>query len=104
MADALGVEVEKRLAQRLVFGVVGLDAERRVHQPARARRSERAQALERQRLLALVRRMRFTAAARSGAVSASVPSKSKRTARLGITRAAQQVVHVAVGAEPIARA
>src|SRR5688572_11314909 len=47
-------------------------------------------------------RMRFTAAARSGAVSASVPSKSKSTARLGITRASQEVVHIAVAPEAVA--
>src|SRR5687767_13356174 len=47
-------------------------------------------------------RRRFTAAARSGAVSASVPSKSNSTARLGVTRAAQKVVDVAVPAELVA--
>src|SRR5687767_2422966 len=48
--------------------------------------------------------MRFTAAARSGAVSASVPSKSNRTARLDIAAAAQKIVDVAVAPEPIALA
>src|SRR5512145_3159171 len=47
-------------------------------------------------------RMRFTAAARSGAVSASVPSKSNSTAWLGIAGAAQEVVDVAVRAELVA--
>src|SRR5687767_759962 len=47
-------------------------------------------------------RMRFTAAARSGAVSASVPSKSKSTARLGIARASQEVVHIAVAPQAVA--
>src|SRR5881628_3297265 len=46
--------------------------------------------------------MRFTAVARSGAVSASVPSKSNSTARLGIARAAQEVVHVAVAPQAVA--
>src|SRR5688572_5776632 len=46
--------------------------------------------------------MRFTAAARSGAVSASVPSKSKSTAPLFIAGAAHEIVHVAVDAEAVA--
>src|SRR5262249_24802027 len=46
--------------------------------------------------------MRFTAAARSGAVSASVPSKSNSTARLVIAPAAEQVVDVAVAPEAVA--
>src|SRR3954470_13607345 len=45
-------------------------------------------------------RMRLTAAARSGAVSASVPSKSNSTARL-VTNAAQEVVHVAIAPETV---
>src|SRR3954452_19319807 len=45
-------------------------------------------------------RMAFTAAARSGAVSANVPSKSKSTARL-VTHAAQEVVDVAVAPEAV---
>src|SRR5258706_3255738 len=51
------------------------------------------------------RRRRLTAAARSGAVSANVPSRSNRTARpdlLRLTNASQQVVDVAVRAEPVA--
>src|SRR5688572_1694107 len=47
-------------------------------------------------------RSRFRAATRSGALSASVPSKSKSTARLGVTHAAQEVVDVAVAAQPVA--
>src|ERR1051325_6327249 len=46
------------------------------------------------------RRMVLTAAARSGAVSANVPSKSKSTARL-VTHAAQEIVDVAVAPEPV---
>src|SRR5947208_3047807 len=53
-------------------------------------------------------RMRFTAAARSGAVSANVPSRSKSTARQeaarplsAVTGAAQQVVDVAILLEPV---
>src|SRR6476661_2126772 len=45
-------------------------------------------------------RMAFTADARSGAVSANVPSKSKSTARL-VTHAAQEVVDVAVAPEAV---
>src|SRR2546430_1187895 len=41
-----------------------------------------------------------TSAARSGAVSARVPSKSNSTA-LGVTQAAQEVVDVAIGSEAI---
>src|SRR5688572_14978561 len=44
--------------------------------------------------------MRLTAAARSGAVSASVPSKSNSTA-LVIAKAAQEVVHVAVAPQRV---
>src|SRR5688572_32618852 len=47
-------------------------------------------------------RSRFSAATRSGALSASVPSKSKRTARLGVTHAAQEIDDVAVAAQAIA--
>src|SRR5882672_5202827 len=50
-------------------------------------------------------RMRLTAAARSGAVSAKVPSKSNSAARAGrllLTHAAQDVVDVAVALEPVA--
>src|SRR5688500_5591175 len=46
--------------------------------------------------------MRFTAAARSGAVSASVPSRSNSTARLAIARAGEEVIHVAVATEAVA--
>src|SRR4051812_38705028 len=46
-------------------------------------------------------RMAFNAAARSGAVSANVPSKSNRTAWL-VTRAAQEIVDVAVRLQPVA--
>src|SRR5438309_2131589 len=45
--------------------------------------------------------MALTAAARSGAVSANVPSKSNSAALL-VTHAAQQIVHVAVGLEAVA--
>src|SRR3954465_11074861 len=45
-------------------------------------------------------RMALTAAARSGAVSANVPSKSNSAALL-VTRAAQQIVDVAVRFEPV---
>src|SRR5688572_30511081 len=43
-------------------------------------------------------RIRFTVRARSGAVSASVPSRSKRTAcsRMSATAGAHQVIHVHV--------
>src|SRR5205814_9189194 len=44
--------------------------------------------------------MAFTAAARSGAVSANVPSKSNSAARL-VTHAAQKIVDVAVAPEPV---
>src|SRR6185295_19100509 len=43
--------------------------------------------------------MRFTAAARSGAVSASVPSRSNSTA--SVTHATQQIVHIAARLEPV---
>src|ERR1700694_3119996 len=46
-------------------------------------------------------RRRLIAAARSGAVSARVPSKSNSTARLGVTEAAQQIVGVALLSQPI---
>src|SRR5262245_57904641 len=46
-------------------------------------------------------RMRLTAATRSAAVSASVPSKSKRMALLGIFCAADRVVDVAILAQPV---
>src|SRR5438034_6760111 len=49
--------------------------------------------------------MRLTAAARSGAVSAKVPSKSNKAARAGrllLTHAAQEIVDVAVASEPVA--
>src|SRR5690348_5143400 len=45
-------------------------------------------------------RMLFSAAARSGAVSASVPSKSKRTARK-LEHAAHQVVHIGIRPEAV---
>src|SRR6266850_2248243 len=45
-------------------------------------------------------RIALTAAARSGAVSAKVPSKSNSTARL-VTHAAQEVIDVAVALEPV---
>src|SRR3954465_9854091 len=45
-------------------------------------------------------RMVLTAAARSGAVSANVPSKSNSAALL-VTRAAQEIVDVAVGFQPV---
>src|SRR5438552_10539943 len=51
------------------------------------------------------RRMALTAAARSGAVSAKVPSKSNSAARAGrllVTHAAQKVIDVAIAPEPIA--
>src|SRR3954465_4593945 len=48
-------------------------------------------------------RMALTAAARSGAVSAKVPSKSNSAALL-VTRAAQEIVDVAVRFQPIALA
>src|SRR5438132_329178 len=44
--------------------------------------------------------MAFTAAAKSGAVSAKVPSKSNSTARL-VTHAAQEIVDVAVALEQV---
>src|SRR4051812_7926930 len=44
--------------------------------------------------------MALTAAARSGAVSANVPSKSNSAALL-VTRAAQEIVDVAVGFQPV---
>src|SRR3954470_8452401 len=44
--------------------------------------------------------MALTAAARSGPVSANVPSKSNSTARL-VTPAAQEIVDVAVAPEPV---
>src|SRR5258705_13961826 len=50
-------------------------------------------------------RSRLTAGGRWGAVSANVPSRSNRTARPGLlrlTNASQQVVDVAVRAEPVA--
>src|SRR2546428_808342 len=50
-------------------------------------------------------RMRLMAAARSGAVSAKVPSKSNSAARAGrllLTHAAQEIVDVAVASEPVA--
>src|SRR5438105_6312360 len=53
------------------------------------------------------RRMALTAAARSGAVSASVPSKSNSAARAGrllVTHAAQEIVDVAIALEPVAAA
>src|SRR5262245_46205778 len=46
-------------------------------------------------------RRRFSARTRSAAVSASVPSKSKRTALLRIVRAAKSVVDVAVLAQAV---
>src|SRR5258708_40360621 len=52
-------------------------------------------------------RMALTAAARSGAVSAKVPSKSNSAARAGrllLTHAAQEIVDVAVALEPVAAA
>src|SRR5258708_34563952 len=52
-------------------------------------------------------RMALTAAARSGAVSANVPSKSNSAARAGrllLTHAAQEIVDVAVALEPVAAA
>src|SRR5438067_2431947 len=45
--------------------------------------------------------MVFTAEARSGALSANVPSKSNSTARVLVTHAAQEIVDVAVAPEPI---
>src|SRR5438445_136758 len=51
--------------------------------------------------------MALTAAARSGAVSASVPSKSNSAARAGrllVTHAAQEIVDVAVALEAVAPA
>src|SRR5260221_4508455 len=51
--------------------------------------------------------MALTAAARSGAVSANVPSKSNSAARGGrllLTHAAQEIVDVAVALEPVAAA
>src|SRR5437879_1421555 len=50
-------------------------------------------------------RMRLMAAARSGAVSAKVPSRSSTAAlagRLLVTPAAQKVIDVAIAPEPIA--
>src|SRR5258705_2651979 len=50
-------------------------------------------------------RSRLTAAARSGAVSANVPSRSNKTARpvlLRLTNASQQIVDVAIWAEAVA--
>src|SRR5258708_9150294 len=52
-------------------------------------------------------RMALTAAARSGAVSANVPSKSNSAARAGrllLTHAAQEIVDVAVALEAVAAA
>src|SRR5258706_1042698 len=52
-------------------------------------------------------RMALTAAARWGAVSANVPSKSNSAARAGrllLTHAAQEIVDVAVALEPVAAA
>src|SRR5262245_59721682 len=46
-------------------------------------------------------RRRLSARTRSAAVSASVPSKSNRTALLGIVGAAQRVIDVAVRAEAV---
>src|SRR5690349_6436710 len=46
-------------------------------------------------------RIRLTARPRSAAVSASVPSKSKRTALAGIFAAAEQVIHIAVVAQAV---
>src|SRR5260221_7716883 len=48
-------------------------------------------------------RSRFTAAARSGAVSAKVPSRSNSTARSKLTHASQEVVDAAVRAKPVLR-
>src|SRR2546430_3647349 len=45
--------------------------------------------------------MVFTAEARSGAVSANVPSKSNSTARVLVTHAAQEIVDVAVAPQPV---
>src|SRR6267143_7291732 len=45
--------------------------------------------------------MALTAAARSGAVSANVPSKSNSTARVLVTHAAREIVDVAVAPEAI---
>src|SRR5689334_7396464 len=45
--------------------------------------------------------MAFTAAARSGAVSANVPSKSNSTARVLLTHAAREIVDVAVAPEAV---
>ncbi len=53
LADFLAVELEERFAQSGIFGIVGLDAESRVHEAARARGGERAQPLDGNRLLAL---------------------------------------------------
>ena len=84
-ADALGVEIEERLAQRLVLRRrSGLTPNAGVHQPARAGRGERAQALERQRLLALLAaRMRFTARGqvRRGVGERAVEIEQDRAAR-----------------------
>ena len=96
-AHALGVEIEER--SRASPCSRGRRALRRTQRaPARARRPRRRGAGARAAAAPVPGplSMRFTAAARSGAVSASVPSKSKSTARLGVTRGAQQVVHVAV--------
>src|SRR3989442_13322257 len=46
-------------------------------------------------------RRRLIAAARSGAVSAKVPSKSNSTARLGVTQAAQKIIYVAIPSQAI---
>src|SRR5689334_735306 len=46
-------------------------------------------------------RIRFTAAARSGAVSANVPSKSKSTARVLVTHAVHEIVDVAIAPETV---
>src|SRR5690349_7331576 len=45
--------------------------------------------------------MAFTAAARSGAVSANEPSKSNSTARVLVTHAAREIVDVAVASEAV---
>ena len=80
---------EKRVAQRRVLGMLGRDAHAGAEQPARAVRGRRAQRRDRAPDRGRApRRTRFSAAPRSGAVSASVPSRSNRTASIGSARAA----------------
>src|ERR671914_379411 len=91
-SDAVGLEPE--VNQNLLGEPCRLV---RNHSPAHVARGELAE-----QLVDAGKKPRLTAAARSAAVSASVPSKSKSTAQLGIARAAHQVVHVAVGAQAVA--